>query len=221
MIDDSPQVAASFGQDLRPLRSTRSACARSGCSVVRRQRRNAASTRFAGSRHTVRRAVLGTRRYIKQERLRARAASSATTRSLDANRRETATRQDRVGFLPHRNHGPDRAIELTSGPEADERSAAAAGERSGRREDLGLRRRRAELGAAWPPRRTRADRAVESRQSRSIDLEILLDGQVVRAYGRYPDDDHGRLFRVRDPMALSRYLESGFIHAAKPELVRT
>ena len=38
-------------------------------------------------------------------------------------------------------------------------------------------------------------------------LELLLDCQVVRAYGAYPDDEHGRLFRVKDPIALSRYLD--------------
>ena len=37
-------------------------------------------------------------------------------------------------------------------------------------------------------------------------LEVLLDCQVVRAYGAYPDDEHGRLFRVRDAAGLSRYL---------------
>ncbi|MFT3698295.1 MAG: hypothetical protein QM831_34450 [Kofleriaceae bacterium] len=38
-------------------------------------------------------------------------------------------------------------------------------------------------------------------------LEILFDHQVVRGYGAYPDDDHGRLYRVRDPHGLSRFIE--------------
>jgi hypothetical protein len=39
-------------------------------------------------------------------------------------------------------------------------------------------------------------------------LDILFDGEAVRAFGCHPDDEYGRLYLVRDPLALSQLLEA-------------
>jgi hypothetical protein len=38
-------------------------------------------------------------------------------------------------------------------------------------------------------------------------LEILFDGQAIRAYGAYPDDEHGRIYMVLEPERLNDLLE--------------
>jgi hypothetical protein len=204
VLDDSPQVAATFSQDLRSaldvlgVREIRLL----GCSTATTERSFAALRRIS---QAARRIVLGTRRYISKNDYSASGFISDDT-LVDANG-TTRQRDDRVGFLNGAATAVSLdAIELTPGPKLTNElpllpvnEAVAANilsfvDRTRSWVLAGLLAEPAPI-VLWS-----ADNAIHR-------FDILLDHQVVRGYGAYPDDDHGRLFRVRDPEGLSRYLD--------------
>jgi len=203
VLDDSPQVAATFSEDLRSaldvlgVREIRLL----GCSTATTERSFAALRRIS---QAARRIVLGTRRYIsKNDYSPSGFISDDTLVDPNGTKRQ---RDDRVGFLNGAaTPVPLDAIELTSGPKltnelpllpVNEAVAANILKFVDHTRSWVLPGLLAEPGpiVLWS-----ADNAIHR-------FDILLDHQVVRGYGVYPDDDHGRLFRVRDPEGLSRYL---------------
>jgi hypothetical protein len=207
MIDDSPQVAASFGQDLRPaleaigVREIRLL----GCSTATTERSFEALRRIS---HSVRLPVVGTRRYISKNDY-AQGGFISDDTLLDSNRTKPQ-REDRVGFLSaSATPVPLAAIELTPGPKLTNDQPLLPVNEAVAAKILSF----VDCARSWVLPGLLAEPApiVLWSQDNSIHrLEILLDCQVVRGYGAYPDDDHGRLFRVRDPEGLSRYLETAF-----------
>ncbi|HEX7700798.1 MAG TPA: hypothetical protein VF403_08755 [Kofleriaceae bacterium] len=204
LIDDSPQVAASFGQDLRValdaigVREIRLL----GCSTAATERSFAALRRIG---QAVRRAVLGTRRYISKNDYGPSGFISDDT-LVDANGAKPQ-RADRVGFLnATATTVPIAAIELTSGPKLTNELPLLPVNEAVAAKILGF----VDGARSWVLPGLLAEPApivLWSQDNAIHRLEILLDYHVVRAYGHYPDDDHGRLFRVRDPEGLSRYLD--------------
>jgi hypothetical protein len=204
VLDDSPQVAATFSQELRGaldilrVREIRLL----GCTTATTERSFAALRRIS---QAARRTVLGTRRYIsKNDYSPIGFISDDTLVEANGTKRQ---RDDRVGFLNGAATSVSLdAIELTPGPKLTNElpllpvnEAVAAniltfvdGARSWVLPGL--------LAEPGPIVLWSADNAIHR-------FDVLIDQQVVRGYGAYPDDDHGRLFRVRDPEGLSRYLD--------------
>jgi len=204
VLDDSPQVAASFAQDLRAaldvigVREIRLL----GCSTATSERSFGALRRIS---QAARRSVLGTRRYIsKNDYDRSGFISDDTL--VDANGTKPQ-RTDRVGFLnATATQVPLAAIELTSGPKLTNDLPLLPVNEAVAANIL----RFVDTSRSWVLPGLLAEPApiVLWSQANAVHrLEILLDRQVVRAYGAFPDDDHGRLFRVRDQEGLSRYLD--------------
>jgi hypothetical protein len=204
VLDDSPQVAATFSQDLRSaldvlgVREIRLL----GCSTATTERSFSALRRIS---QAARRIVLGTRRYIsKNDYSPSGFISDDTLVEASGTKRQ---RDDRVGFLNGAATSVSLdALELTPGPKlsnelpllpVNEAVAANILAFVDRARSWVLPGLLAEPGpiVLWS-----ADNAIHR-------FDILIDHQVVRGYGAYPDDDHGRLFRVRDPEGLTRYLD--------------
>ena len=204
LIDDSPQTAASFSQLLRPslielgVRTIRLL----GCSTATTERgwtAMRAITRVTGCD------VLGTRRYVSQHDYGPDGFVSDDT--LVAAGGSQPRRDDRVGFLASAATAvPLATIELAAGPRLTNDQPLLPVNEAVAGEILQF----VDGTRSWvlPGLLAEAAPIVLWSQHNTIHrIEILLDCQVVRAYGTYPDDDHGRLFRVRDPAGLSRYLE--------------
>jgi hypothetical protein len=204
LIDDSPQVAATFSQDLRGaldvigVREVRLL----GCSTATTERSFAALRRIG---QALRRAVLGTRRYISKNDYGPSGFISDDT-LIDANGAKPQ-RADRVGFLnATATPVPLASIELTPGPKLTNDLPLLPVNEAVAANILGF----VDGARSWVLPGLLAEPApivLWSHANAIHRLEILLDYQVVRAYGLFPDDDHGRLFRVRDPNGLSRYLD--------------
>ena len=204
LLDDSPPTAATFSQDLRPaldaigIREIRLL----GCSSGTSTRGLAALRRISLA---ARREVFGTRRYIsKNDYARGGFISEDTLVGVAGPR---GARADRVGFLlGAATLVPLSAIDLSVGPKltADHPILPV-------NEDVAARLLRCiDETRSWvlPGLLAEPSPIVLWSQDNTIHrLEVLLDRQVVRGYGVYPDDDHGRLFRVRDPEALSNQLD--------------
>jgi hypothetical protein len=205
VLDDSPQVAASFVQDLRAaldvigVREIRLL----GCSTATSERSFGALRRIS---QAARRSVLGTRRYISKNDY-GRCGFISDDTLVDANGAKPK-REDRVGFLnASATQVPLAAIELTSGPRLTNDLPLLPVNEAVAANILGF----VDGARSWVLPGLLAEPApiVLWSQANAVHrLEILLDRHVVRAYGLYPDDDHGRLFRVRDPAGLSRYLDA-------------
>jgi hypothetical protein len=204
VIDDSPQTAASFTQLLHPsleqlgVRTIRLL----GCSTATTERGWSAMraiSRVTGCE------VLGTRRYISQHDYGP--GGFISDHSLVAAGGTQPKRDDRVGFLASAATAvPLATIELTAGPRLTNDQPLLPVNEAVAGEIL----RFVDGTRSWvlPGLLAEAAPIVLWSQHNSIHrIEILFDCQVVRAYGVYPDDDHGRLFRVRDPEGLSCYLE--------------
>jgi hypothetical protein len=148
--------------------------------------------------------VLGTKRYISQHDYRPSGfVSDDTLIGPDGARPQ---RDDRVGFLASAARAiPLATLELTTGPTLTNDQPLLPVNETVADEIL----RFVDGSRSWvlPGLLAEAAPIVLWSQRNTIHrIEILLDCQVVRAYGGYPDDDHGRLFRVRDPESLGRYL---------------
>ncbi|MEO8845251.1 MAG: hypothetical protein ABI591_02010 [Kofleriaceae bacterium] len=203
-IDDSPSVAASFGQDLRGaldvigVRAIRLL----GCSTAATERGFGALRRIG---QAVRRPVFGTRRYISKNDYDSSGFISDDT-LVDASGAKP-TRADRVGFLnATASSVPITALELTSGPKLTNELPLLPVNEDVALNILGF----VDGQRSWVLPGLLAEPApivLWSQDNAIHRLEILLDNRVVRGYGHFPDDDHGRLFRVRDPLGLSRYLD--------------
>lgn len=205
VLDDSPQTAATFSELIRPwldavgVRELRLL----GCSTGASERARAAIRKIALG---ARREVVGTRRYISKRDYDDRGFVSDDV--LVNGNGMPPQRPDAVGFLLGAATAvPLSALQLSTGPMLTNEqrllpvnetvAAAILGYIDGTR--------------SWviPGLLAEPNPIVLWSQRNTIHrLELLLDCQVVRAYGAYPDDEHGRLFRVRDPAGLSRYLDA-------------
>ena len=149
-----------------------------------------------------------TRRYISKNDY-AQGGFISDDTLLDSNRTKPQ-REDRVGFLStSATPVPLAAIELTSGPKLTNDQPLLPVNEAVAAKILSF----VDGARSWVLPGLLAEPApivLWSQDNAIHRLEILLDCQVVRGYGTYPDDDHGRLFRVRDPEGLSRYLETAF-----------
>jgi len=204
VLDDSPQVGATFSQDLRSaldvlgVREIRLL----GCSTATTERSFAALRRIS---QAARRIVLGTRRYIsKNDYSPSGFISDDTLVEANGTKRQ---RDDRVGFLNGAATSVSLdAIELTPGPKLTNELPLLPVNEAVAANMLGFVDRARSwvlpglLAEPAPIVLWSADNAIHR-------FDILIDHQVVRGYGAYPDDNHGRLFRVRDPEGLSRYLD--------------
>jgi hypothetical protein len=205
-IDDSPQVAASFSQELRPMLEAMGVrvVRLLGCSTATTERGLAALRKLS---QAARRPVLGTRRYISKNDYSPHGFISDDV-LVDGN--GAKPRPDPVGFLSGAASSiPLTVVELTPGPKLTNDlpllpvNEAVAGRLL---EFIDVTRSWVIPGLLAEP----APIVLWSQDNAIHRLEFLLDYHVVRAYGAYPDDDHGRLFRVRDPDGLSHYLEDVF-----------
>jgi hypothetical protein len=202
VIDDSPQTAASFGQLLRPsleqlgVRTIRLL----GCSTATTERGRNAMRRIAQATGCE---VLGTKRYISQHDYR---PSGFVSDDILVGPDGARPPHDRVGFLASAARTIALAtLELTTGPRLTNDQPLLPVNENVARDILGF----VDGSRSWVLPGLLAEVApivLWSQHNTIHRLEILLDCQVVRAYGVYPDDDHGRLFRVRDPDGLGRYL---------------
>lgn len=204
VLDDSPQVAATFSQDLRSALDTLGVreIRLLGCSTATTERSFAALRRIS---QAARRIVLGTRRYISKNDYSSNGFISDDT-LVEANGTKRQ-RDDRVGFLNSAATSVSLdAIELTSGPKLTNELPLLPVNEAVAANILGFVDRTRSwvlpglLAEPAPIVLWSADNAIHR-------FDVLIDHQVVRGYGAYPDDDHGRLFRVRDPEGLSRYLD--------------
>jgi hypothetical protein len=203
VIDDSPQTAASFGQLLRPsleqlgVRTIRLL----GCSTATTERGRNAMRRIAQATGCD---VLGTKRYISQHDYGASGFVSDDTLIGPDGARPAPN--DRIGFLASAAYTiPLATLELTTGPALTNDQPLLPVNEIVAGEILGF----VDGSRSWVLPGLLAEVApivLWSEHNTIHRLEILLDCQVVRVYGVYPDDDHGRLFRVHDPDGLGRYL---------------
>lgn len=203
-LDDAPQTAGTFGVSIRPLLDALGVMELRllGCSTGATERGRAALRRIS---FAVRRDVFGTRRFLSKNDYGPEGfMSDEILVGPDGARSQI---QDRVGFfLGAATAVPLSAIDLNAGPRLTPDQPLLPVNEAKAAEILGF----VDGSRSWVLPGLLAEPTVivlwsESNTIRR--LEILLDGQVVRGFGAYPDDDHGRLFRVRDADQLNRYLE--------------
>jgi hypothetical protein len=203
VLDESPQTASTFRELIRPpldaigVREVRLL----GCSTGASEPARAALRRIGLA---VQRDVLGTRRYLSKRDYDDRGFVSDDV-LVDA-RGSAPDRIDPVGFLlGAATHVPLTALELSPGPRLTNTQPLLPVN-----ETIALRILSFVDGSrSWvlPGLLAEPNPIVLWSQRNTIHrLEVLLDCQVVRGYGSYPDDEHGRLFRTSDPLGLSRYL---------------
>ncbi|MEP6861173.1 MAG: hypothetical protein ABJE66_11155 [Deltaproteobacteria bacterium] len=204
ILDDSPQTASTFREFIRPsldaigIRELRML----GCSTGSSDRARTALRRIGTA---VQRDVLGTRRYLSKRDYDDRGFISEEVLVNAAG--STPDRVDPVGFLL----GAATAVtlttlELSAGPRLGNTQPLLPVNEVIAHEILGF----VDGSRSWvlPGLLAEPNPIVLWSQRNVIHrLEVLLDCRVVRGYGAYPDDEHGRLFRVRDPFGLSRYLD--------------
>ena len=216
-LDDSPQIAATFREELRPALSAIGIqrIRLLGCSTAMKERGLAAMRRIE---HAAGRPVLGTRRYISQHDYGAEGfISEDTLVALDG---RPIVRPDPVGFLASAS-SPVRlgSLELSAGPRLRNDQPLLPVNEAIAAEILEL----VDGTRSWVLPGLLAEPALIvlwSQENTIHRLDVLLDGQVARAYGAYPDDDHGRLFRVHDPDELNRYLDA-VLHPRSASPART
>lgn len=203
-LDDSPQVAATMREEIRPSLAVLgvSAIRLLGCSTAAKDRGLAAMRRLE---HAAGRPVLGTRRFISKRDYGPEGfISDDALVGLDGRR----LAPDPVGFLAGgATTVALAAIELTAGPKLCANQPLLPVNEAVAEEVL----RYVDGARSWVLPGLLAEPAtivLWSRANSIHRLDILLEGRVVRGYGAYPDDEHGRLFRVRDPDALNEYLET-------------
>jgi hypothetical protein len=205
VLDDSPQTEATFRELIRPwldalgVRELRLL----GCSTAANERARSALRKIAIA---TRCEVYGTRRYVSK-RDYDRGGFVSDDVLVNANG-QPPERRDPVGFLlGAATTVPLAALELGAGPRLTTDQCLLPVNEALAREVLGF----IDGSRSWvlPGLLAEPNPIVLWSERNTIHrLEVLLDCQVVRAYGAYPDDDHGRLFRVRDPVGLSRYLDA-------------
>lgn len=204
-IDDTPQVVATFREEIRPwldalgVREIRLL----GCSTGTGERARGTLRKVAGA---TRCDVLGTRRYLSRRDYDAHGFVSDDV--LVTAGGNAPTRLDPVGFLlGGATAVPLASLELSTGPKLTNDLPLLPVNEAVAAEIIGF----VDGSRSWslPGLLAAPNPVVLWSQHNAIHrLELLLDCQVARAYGAYPDDEHGRLFRVRDPVALSRYLDA-------------
>lgn len=204
VLDDSPQTAATFSDLLRPwldaigVRELRLL----GCSTGASERARAALRQIALG---ARREVFGTRRYVSKRDYDVLGFVSDDV-LLNANGM-APDRRDPVGFLlGAATPVPLSALELGFGPRPTNDQPLLPVNEAIAATMIGY----IDGSRSWvlPGLLAEPNPIVLWSERNAIHrLELLLDRQVARAYGAYPDDEHGRLFRVHDPAGLSRYLD--------------
>lgn len=204
MLDDSPQTAGSFDAWLRPSleRLGVSRVRLLGCCTATSQRGWAAISQIA---RAARCRVFGTRRYIGLVDYRAEGfVSDAALTGTPGPRPE---RQDSIGFLPHAaTLVPIRTVAMTPGPPLSKDEPLAPVNERVAREILNC----VDGARSWvlPGLLAHPSSIVLWSEANTIHrLDTLLDGRAVRVYGRYPDDEHGRIYLVRDIDGLNHLLE--------------
>ncbi|HEY0252657.1 MAG TPA: hypothetical protein VGC41_14075, partial [Kofleriaceae bacterium] len=204
LLDDSPQTAATFRTLLRPaldkigIQKIRVL----GCSTAVIEKGWSAIRRIAAASG---RNVFGTKRYVSKTDYSNEGFIS--DEALAGALGPQPQRPDPVGFLSSAaNPIPISAVDLNAGPRltndqpllpvneaiAERILSFVDGTRSWVLPGL--------LSEARPI-------VLWSESNRIHRLEILFDHLVVRGYGAYPDDDHGRLYRVRDPEGLCNFID--------------
>ncbi|MEO6777801.1 MAG: hypothetical protein ABI467_33075 [Kofleriaceae bacterium] len=203
-LDDSPQTAATFSELVRPwldavgVRELRLL----GCSTGASERAREALRKIALG---ARREVFGTRRYVSK---RDYDGGGFVSDDILVNANGMAPdRRDPVGFLLGAATAvPLAALDLGAGPRLTNDQPLVPVNEAIATAIIDF----VDGARSWvlPGLLAEPNPIVLWSEHNSIHrLELLLDCQVVRAYGAYPDDEHGRLFRVRDPLGLSRYLD--------------
>lgn len=199
LIDDSPQTVATFRSLIRPvldklgIRQIRLL----GCSTAATERGWAAIRKIATATG---RDVFGTKRYIsKNDYDRGGFISDA---ALAGTVGPQPQRADFVGFLTSAASAVSLdAVELNAGPRLTNDHPILPVNEAIASKMLAL----VDGTRSWvlPGLLSEPGPIVLWSVGNTIHrLEILFDHHVVRGYGAYPDDDHGRLYRVRDPAAL-------------------
>lgn len=210
-LDDSPQTAGSFDLLIRPslealgVREVRLL----GCVTAMSMRSWTAITNIA---RAARCRVYGTRRYIGSNDYRPQGFISDD--ALVGTPGPRPERQDRIGLLPHAaTHTPIESLAMSAGPVlakdqailpvnvevAHKMLSCIKGDRSWLVPGL--------LSASRPT-------VLWSTANTIHRLDVLLDGEAVRAYGAYPDDEHGRIYLVREPGKLNHLIE----HPDRPRI---
>ena len=204
VLDDSAQTAGSFDVLIRPslqrlgVREIRLL----GCCTAISPRAWSALTQIACA---TRCRVLGTRRYIGLVDYRAEGFISDD--ALVGPPGARPERQDWIGFLPHSaTLTPIRAIAMSAGPPlSNDQPLAPVNELVAHEILSHIDGRR-----SWvvPGLLAHPSPIVLWSEANTIHrLEILLDGHAARVYGEYPDDEHGRIYLVRNVGALNHLLE--------------
>jgi hypothetical protein len=203
LLDDSPQTAGTFSQDIAPALDTIGvrAVRLLGCSTATSLRGISALAQIS---RATRREVYGTRRYVSKHDYRSTGFISDD--ALLGPQGTFSAKPDSVGFLAGAATNVMLAsLDLNAGPRLTSDHPIAP-------VNAGLATRLLELvdgSRSWVIAGLLAEPSpivLWSHDNAIHRLDVLCDCQVVRGYGAYPDDEHGRLFRVRDPEGLSRYL---------------
>jgi hypothetical protein len=205
VLDDSPQTAATFRELIRPwliavgVREVRLL----GCSTATSERARGALRKIAVA---ARCEALGTRRYVSKRDYDSRGfISDDVLVTADGT---APGRPDPIGFLLGAATAvPLAALTLGTGPRLTNDQPLLPVNEAIATEMM----RFVDGSRSWvlPGLLAEASPIVLWSEHNTIHrLELLLDCQVVRVYGAYPDDEHGRLYRVRDPQGLSRYLDA-------------
>jgi hypothetical protein len=204
-LDDTPQIAASWRQDLRPALDAIGArtIRLLGCSTAVRERGIAAMRRLelATSRQ-----VLGTRRFVSKPDYGPEGFISEEI--LVGVNGPPPRRPDPVGLFASTATSVELAgLELSAGPRLRRDHSILPVNEAVASEVLAY----VDGARSWvlPGLLAEPVMIVLWSQHNTIQrADILFDHEVVRVYGAYPDDEHGRLFRVHDAAALSRYLDA-------------
>ncbi len=204
VVDDSPRTRASFVEHLRPALGAIGVqrIRLLGCSTALTESAWRAIVQIARATECQ---VFGTKRYISI--LDYEDEGFISDDALAGTPGARPERQDRIGLLPHAATPiPIRSLSLAAGPPLSRDQQLLPVNEAIASEIL----RYVDGGTSWvlPGLLAAASPIVLWSQANTIHrLEILVDAHLVRAYGSHPDDDHGRLYRVRDPAGLSHYLE--------------
>jgi len=204
VVDDAPQTAGSFDVLIRPsleaigVRNIRLL----GCVTAMSMRGWTAIAQIARASRC---RVYGTRRYIGSNDYRAEGFISDD--ALVGTPGPRPARQDRIGFLPHAaTHTPIGSLTMTAGPALTKEQALLPVNVEIARQILEL----VDGVRSWvvPGLLSHPSPTVLWSHANTIHrIDVLLDGEAVRVYGRYPDDEYGRIYLVREPRALNHLIE--------------
>jgi hypothetical protein len=204
VVDDSPRTRAVFAESVRPVVTSLGVrqIRLLGCSTALTDPAWRALVQIARASEC---RALGTKRYISI--LDYAAEGFISDDALAATPGPRPQRQDRIGFLPHAATPiPIASLTLAAGPPLSKDQPLLPVNEAVAAEVL----RYVDGRYSWvlPGLLAAASPIVLWSQANTIHrLEILVDAHVVRGYGSFPDDDHGRLYRVRDPGGLTHFLE--------------